>query len=145
MREILFRGKTVETKEWVFGFYNHCHWKGNKHTIRVQKDSHLEDHFIDPETVGQYTGLKDKNGTKIFEGDIFLLDNNGCYIVGVLRFCEETSKLVFDTYGLVKVWNGLCDEEHSGSLDTEDVDNYHLEDLDVIGNIHDNPELLEGK
>jgi len=123
MREILFRGKTVETKEWVFGFYNHCHWKGNKHTIRVQKDSHLEDHFIDPETVGQYTGYETKE-KKWFKGDI--LEVYARNLIGVIEF-----------------YNGAyyaCDYRNKTRIAL------HLlfeDKAEIIGNIHDNPELLE--
>ena len=123
MREILFRGKTVETKEWVFGFYNHCHRKGNKHTIRVQKDSHLEDHFIDPETVGQYTGYETKE-KKWFKGDI--LEVYARNLIGVIEF-----------------YNGAyyaCDYRNKTRIAL------HLlfeDKAEIIGNIHDNPELLE--
>ena len=123
MREILFRGKTVETKEWVFGFYNHCHWKGNKHTIRGQKDSHLEDHFIDPETVGQYTGYETKE-KKWFKGDI--LEVYARNLIGVIEF-----------------YNGAyyaCDYRNKTRIAL------HLlfeDKAEIIGNIHDNPELLE--
>jgi len=122
MNEILFRGKTVETKEWVFGFYNHCHWKGNKHTIRVQKDSHLEDHFIDPKTVGQYAGLEDKNGTKMFKGDINLdWDFKKSEIVWYCGgFYFKYSELEYKAIGSIASYN-YC----------------------ICGNIHDNPELLE--
>ena len=109
MREILFRGKLVINNEWA---YSRCP-DGTLHSGIVKYD------FI-PETVGQFTGLTDKNGKKIFEGDI--LEAIARNPVGEPIVAEVVPNL--NDYEL------MWDIEHS----------YEIE---VIGNIHDNPELLE--
>lgn len=119
MREILFRGKRIDNGKWIIGYY-----------IVVDEISYIlpERYFlngivqVEQNTVGQYTGVQDKNGTKIFEGDI------------VHAITANTSKncLVKCEYGQFCI--GLC-------MPLAYVRNY----AKVIGNIHDNPELLEVK
>lgn len=73
MREILFRGKRVDNDEWVVGDLIHRQiWKRSLTVIRVSDDGfeHYEEYEVIPETVGQFIGLTDKNGNKIFESDI---------------------------------------------------------------------------
>ena len=129
MREILFRGKRLNDGEWVEGYY--C-GKVNKTFFSPAEDSaqiidkDLFWHEVNPETVGQYTGLTDENGKKIFEGDIvegadFTVEDGGYGVV----FFEEGA---FEVNG-----NNICGTFH---------ENYWGKEFQVIGNIHDNPELL---
>ena len=135
MREILFRGKRVDNGEWVEGAYYHqSEFYGDEWSadyIITTKDE-LEDNMmirerVIPETVGQYTGLTDKYGTKIFEGDIvegagFTPDDCG---YGTIRWDDGAFEI--DGYNIVCTFH-----EH-----------YYSNEFEVIGNIHDNPELLE--
>lgn len=134
MREILFRGKRVDNGEWVEGLL----WKKKYNTSKLfmsyfpDKDDNEEVVVIDPETVGQYTGLKDKNGNKIFEGDIvkWIDTQFNAYKSKVIYCCDKYNYPAFDLEKHDYECNGL---------------QYAHEDcyLEIIGNIHDNPELLQ--
>ena len=135
MREILFRGKTSKG-EWIYGFYMN---KGVKDiivdTTRGSLGFGLE---VDGETVGQYTGLNDKNGNKIFEGDIVkaIQTEYDEYKENEPFIFSFVGEMIFDDacFGL-KAKNGIG--FYSPMWKEEDVE------LEVIGNITDNPELLE--
>ena len=136
MREILFRGKTLNDNEWVIGAGV---YKSEGYTWIITDDVTKTENrgtgsdAINPETVGQYTGLTDKNGKKIFEGDIVTVHLEIPYLpsqpktisaVGVVEFnTEKSSYYVVSTSG----------EEYALCFIDE-----------VIGNTHDNSELLKG-
>lgn len=141
MREILFRGQTRkngEKVEMATGEKVPGHWvyggifpgTGDYSIIyggETEKD--LERHVVYSETVGQYTGLKDKNGKRIFEGDVVLdLHHHELAVKGVVTFRDGA-------FGLQ--WNRGKVREFSAFTSICNVD------YKVIGNIHDNPELLE--
>ncbi|HAX83227.1 MAG TPA: hypothetical protein DCY15_01625 [Ruminococcaceae bacterium] len=127
MREILFRGKSIITNEWVYGGIIAPYGEEKYYIINNTSDlSELDADPVNPETVGQYTGITDRNGTKIFEGDIIQVDE-----------IEDPTFLV--------AWNN--DDAGFELVD----DGFYLplfgtisgQNIKVIGNIHDNPELLE--
>ena len=130
MREILFRGKSVTDCRWVFGDLSNY---GDYRAITTTRGFSIIDSCeVIPETVGQYTGVKDKNGTKIFEGDIIrhhyknLAKNGYTSDKGVVKWdCKEC--FFYRT--------SLSGEDKTISVDCI---------YEVIGNIYDNPELLEG-
>lgn len=134
MREILFRGKDSITKRWVYG------------ALVQQQDDLLKEkafiisysnyqfgdfseavmHEVDPETVGQYTGFVDKKGKKIFEGDILSIYNSKAFL-----FAVEWN----NQYVLKCTTNGVSDNIFNVIESPEDVE--------VFGNIYDNPELIK--
>ena len=139
MREILFRGKTL-TGKWVEGaYYKQEEFYGDKedaHIIITSKETLDNDFLLEyvvviPETIGQYTGLTDKNGKKIFEGDIIAVTKHRMtYINGKPCYkkisCTEIIEIEFTPSGL-SLLDYICRKY----------------DFEVIGNIHDNPELIE--
>ena len=131
MREILFRGKRLQGGEWVEGYFfksdiNKKERESGKATIIFTPDCDTfimvpECHnsfMVVSDTVGQYTGMKDKNGKRVFEGDILSLRTGRPHVV---RF-EDCACVLENTAIPVSIANKF----------------------EVIGNIHDNPELLKG-
>ena len=126
-REILFRGKRVDNGEWVEGFYACV--LDTHYIITGRFDSltngiiNSEAYKVDPSTVGQFAGLTDKNSTKIFEGDI--VNYNG--EPGYVGFDKENAEfLIFFSKWTAGFDSIYCDRN-----------------AEVIGNVYDNPELLE--
>lgn len=137
MREILFRGKTLDGGTWIRGYF--VEMEGlpcifvNGGAVRVV-----------PETVGQFTGLRDRNGLEIFEGDIVMRDcggysvscgvtfKDGCF--GLMTSYAWTS-LDGET-GVDEVYHAFYDNDREEAFDSK-------RRLEVVGNIYDVPELLE--
>jgi uncharacterized phage protein (TIGR01671 family) len=127
MREILFRGKRVDNGEWIEGYY--CPQPYVRFPCEptifpadAMDDGNWYGERVDPDTVGQFTGLTDRNGVKIFEGDI-VLHKGECGLVGYS----------YD-YGMFEVDFDYC---FAGFIDIS------ASNCEVLGNIYDNPELLE--
>ena len=137
MREIRFRGKRVDNGEWVFGWVSFQHNRAFIHSDDMPYDNAVE---VDPATVGQFTGLKDKSGREIYEGDIVEVNYTVKYIDPDKQDEEHTA--ITRVY-----WN---DFRASFALEFHKFANDDLyrfvrdKYAEVVGNIHDNPELLEG-
>lgn len=135
MRTIKFRGKRVDNGEWVNGNYA-SRPDGAKFIMPIDN---YDTHPIIEKTIGQFTGLLDKNGKEIYEGDICQIhatlkrghQKEGYFTVGVVEFgricIREDSLYVFSTF----------------HINSRSIEYLLLDELEVIGNIHDNPELLK--
>ena len=155
-REILFRGKLKDNGKWVQGDL-WCNPYGKRAICIVSPINNqgtTGGNEVIPETIGQYTGLTDKNGKKIFEGDIIryadLYDYN-CYLESI------DNPEVYDNIDLGNIWTidevvyGIKVGYPAFDLNKHDFETNGLSELsesgqyfyEVIGNIHDNPELLE--
>ena len=127
-REILFRGKRIDNGEWVEGNYCAAEYitsDGIEHLI-IEVPRNGCSAKINPETVGQYTGLTDKNDKKIFEGDIMAFTAYEFDYVGTVEFADGSFSI-------------MC--EHTSPFLDQAVSKHGAY---IIGNIHDNPELLNG-
>lgn len=144
MRDIIFHGKRKDNGEWVEGDLMHGvqHQNGKAYIWQENADDliGIKEYEIIPETVGQYTGLTDKNGKKIFEGDIVKFGRN---IYQIIFECGSFALLDVDGEMITKI-GGMNDHCYS-------LMNLYLEccweddcayDIEIIDNIHDNPELL---
>ena len=147
MRDIRFRGKRIDNGEWVYGYFTKCPLIEDdgqptnrcEYSIYVvtncgirgtSRENVLIRYSIDPKTVGQFTGLKDKNVVEIYEGDIVVADDDKDYIDCVtFNRCGFRLDPTNDWF-----WDYI-------DIDTGGNDKH----LRIIGNIHDNPKLLENK
>lgn len=152
MREILFRGKRIDNGEWVKGFPYITH--GGEHQIRYyDSESNIENcsHTVIPDTLGRFTGLTDKHGAKIFEGDILQCNNNP----------QDLIKVVFGKFDVIGVETETAVDNvigwHYEVIPTDElskvepfclpmpITEFYINrcTMVVIGNIYDNPELME--
>ena len=143
-REIEFRGKRIDNGEWVYGDleYSRIADAAFIHTYGPTK-AYAGQFRVDPSTVGQYTSLSDKNGNKIFEGDVVECVSWNEY------FSDPTTGKVMEPFRrrmeVVFMAGGFKLVEHLPQPCKDNIWNMIVEgDLIVIDNIHDNPELLEG-
>lgn len=141
MREILFRGKRTDNGKWVEGGYipldvdsgyeyivEPCNYAS---TFSALDKIKLNSILVIPETRGEFTGLTDKNGRKIFEGDIVECWSEGVKARGTVQQRIDGLWIIYPAWQKRIMW-GLCPDNNGNTT------------VEIVGNIHDNPELLEG-
>lgn len=124
MREILFRGKIPGLTDWAYGYYAKS---GENHFILLDTDNEDNYSIVDPKTVGQFTGLYDNKGTRIFEGDIIAFRSS--------ESIYEVAYDITDAKFIILLRNGK-----DSFLRFYNISAYYFS---VIANKWDNPELLE--
>ncbi len=160
MREILFRGKSIMRGEWIYGYLNQhrgnirydcdcepiadgCYYINDWQT-KIETGMYGQDYKVDSSTVGRFTGLTDRNGVKIFEGDIIRWHDNTELSVGgqIAEVCfgkyRDADSAFDDVYAI-----GFYLRTSGGECVTICWLDEYQNDFDIIGNIYDNPELLE--
>ena len=147
-REILFRGKDLQEQNgWLYGYFyksdiNKRERESGKATLIFTPDcdtfiyvpEYHNSWMVKPETVGRYTGLTDKNGTRIFEGDILIYEYDGEYDP------DEKYLVAWDNDEAAFRVNYYLKGEY---IHYESITSHQY--FEIVGNIHDNPELLEGE
>lgn len=135
MRKIRFRGKRKYIGEWVFGDFEYNHSKNIARIHTYDEDGNYERQYeVKSKTIGQFTGLYDKTRKEIYEGDIVkfrVLDDT----IGEDVWKEYTCEVSF--------YNG-CFCTHGTPLIQGKWKGHDMVNVEIIGNIHDNPELLKG-
>ena len=149
MRKILFRGKQTDKDKWIYGVPIKGTSADESEILIIESVFKCDEYAcigceftpIIPSTVGQYTGLTDKNGKKIFEGDIVkITDRNVCFeTMAVIEFGNPNGLYNWG-WQLKPLENKPFAIEILHWVDMEDSGAF----IEVIGNIHDNPELLKG-
>jgi uncharacterized phage protein (TIGR01671 family) len=156
MREILFRGKAINRKsneeyvtnykngDWVYGFITKLKDKRYGSPAEMTNTDRVCSIEVDCDTIGQYTGVTDKNGTKIFEGDILQGDEYPYCSDGDYNYYAEVVWFDDGCCGF-----GLCTHKNPKSAvrgisdgNCEWLDDFDSDNWSVIGNIFDNPELI---
>ena len=145
-REYLFRGKTIETHKWIYGgivIMDGRYFIIKTITYPVDGSCSWGAYEVDPETVGQWTGLIDKNKVKVFEGDVFKGEELGEFEVVVYH----NSGFAVNSYGYYGCMMPYGWDETAGgfgAVDTYYLDELCIDELEVIANVHDSYEILKG-
>ena len=153
MREILFRGKRTDNGEWVYGYVGV--FKGITQIFvpfTEEEEKENEGHIfscigglwytVNPETVGQFTGLTDKNGKKFFVGDVIKTDNGKQKAISVVKYGNFRPKMIYHMFRNYIGYEPKQDQ-HGVYCETEKEQMMLFDSpacIEVIGNIHDNPE-----
>ena len=139
IREVIFRGKRTDNGEWIEGSLLGIDWCDKPSTYSIAPNTPVSVFYsVLPETVGQYTGLTDKNGKRIFEGDILKSTRK---IIDYADVGFSISHYDEEDIGIVE-WrkDGFMIAHKSGTW----ARSFYGSENYVIGNIHDNPEILKG-
>ena len=166
MRTIKFRAQDIASNKWLYGDIRH-----HKNDVCIFEQGGNRGEQVKPETVGQFTGLHDKNGKEVYEGDIIAFYELKTYCINpdcdphllgyserlhkkikVVRFEDgmfgvESEYLPIDSFAYLGDW--AADEDYMEELKKDqyfDANGYDLDDVigfEVIGNIHDNPDLIK--
>ena len=145
IREVIFRGKRSDNGEWVEGDLLQTRYHSGHIEYQIMPQTPVSSAYpVLPETVGQYTGLTDKNGKRIFEGDIlkgfeypFCSNGEFNYFAEIVWFDDSSA------FGIYTFKNPKSNVRGISEGNTDYLEYFNVDKWEVIGNIHDNPELME--
>ncbi len=148
MREIKFRGKDIETGEWIYGhfFQRLGHYPAIVEPRPRDGKVVYYEIAVEDTTVGQFTGLTDKNGKEIYEGDIVKNKEIGGYgmeYIGVVKYYNKDCRFGIDTTITNKFTERVLFTDGECSLNDGYCTITYINEYEVLGNIHDNPELIK--
>jgi len=144
MRTIKFRGFNAKNNQWLYGSHIINRGKNFVAPDEFANDKTWEDYEVEPETVGQFTGLHDKNGREIYEGDILLWTRKNVHIEG--RPLQDFSHKCIVYYDNDKcAFQFRCELRCGACVGYLDFDDDRADEsfVEVIGNVFDNPGLIE--
>lgn len=143
-RVVKFRGKRVSNGEWLYGDLMHDNI-GGCYIYPLECDNLYKENAVLPESVGQFTGLHDKNGKEIYEGDIVRNKEIGGYgleYLGVVRYYEEDCRFGIDTTAINKFTKRVLFSVGESIINDGHYTITYTNEYELLGNIHDNPNLL---
>lgn len=139
MSEYLFRGKRLNNGEWKYGYYVKQYGAHQIYVSEFEGEYGFDDYHVDPETIGQYIRRTDRNGKKIFEGDIVIIHGAPQVRYYEIKFGQHPAFPIGNPYDAADAY-GFYFADHKE--DGDSLNDYVFEKLEVVGNIYDNPELL---
>lgn len=134
MRTLKFRAQDIASNKWLYGDIRH-----HKNDVCIFEQGGNKGEQVKPESVGQFTGLKDKNGVEVYEGDIIEWTETHYHAIGVVAWREQIG--IKDTEAAYNV--GWCVEEYKGKV-IYIIAPSAIPHGVIVGNAHDNYELLKG-
>ena len=143
-REMIFRGKRLDNNEWVYGDLVHDN-KCGCYIYPLDCHALFVENKVDPDTVGEFIGKNDKNSIKIFEGDVVRRKDSvyGIEDTGVVKYDCHLCAFIFEYESYEETFQSTFDDEFSDEDGNCTIDGTYS--YEVIGNIYNNPELLDKK
>lgn len=143
-REIEFRGKRLDNDEWLYGDLMHGN-QGGCYIYPLDAENLYTENKVDPDTVGQFTGTKDKHGKKVFEGDVVRRRDSafGYVDTGVVKYDCHLGAFVLEYESYGRTYQSTFKDGFSYNDGKCTIDGTYS--YEVIGNIYNNPELLNKK
>lgn len=143
-REIIFRGNRLDNNEWLYGDLMHDN-QGGCYIYPLDAENLYVENKVDPDTVGQFTGMKDKHGKKVFEGDVVRRMDSafGHVDTGVVKYDCHLGAFILEYESYGRTYQSTFKKGFSDNDGKCTIEGTYF--YEVIGNVHENPDLLTEK